>query len=113
MDGDYSYLIKTMICSTGAEKTPTPKGIFTSEGPTDGQWHHFYAYECWGQYPFGIVGNIWFHSVLYSRKDESTVRQRSVDQLGTAASAGCVRLMTSDAKWIYEHCKKGQIIEIY
>ena len=113
MDGEYSYLLKTMICSTGAERSPTPKGIFESEGQMDGQWHHFYGYDCWGQYPFGIVGNIWFHSVLYSQKDESTIRQLSVDQLGTPASSGCVRLMTPEAKWIYEHCEAGQLVEVY
>ena len=113
MDGEYNYLVKTMICSTGAEDTPSPKGVFVSSGYADGPWHHFYAFNCWAQYPFVIVGNVWFHSVLFSQKDEDTVRQLSVDMLGQRASHGCVRLTVEDAKWIYEHCSRGQIIEVY
>lgn len=30
-----------------------------------------------------------------------------------AASHGCVRLLVSDAKWIYDNCKEGTIITVY
>lgn len=114
VDGDYSYLIRTMICSTGAPGTPTPKGTFTSTGRRDkGRWHYFVEHECWAQYTFVITGNILFHSVLYSKKDEGTLRTSSVYNLGHRASHGCVRLKVEDAKWICDHCRSGQKIVVY
>ena len=113
MDGEYDFLIKDMICSTGVGST-TPKGTFVSTGKRDrNRWHYFYDFNCWAQYAFVIEGSILFHSVIYSRPDESTVRLTSVRQLGHKASHGCVRLMPEDARWIYENCGKGQVIEIY
>ena len=38
---------------------------------------------------------------------------RNYNQLGTTASAGCVRLTVADAKWIYDNCEIGTLIEIY
>lgn len=112
-DGGYNHLIKIMICSTGTTSHPTPLGIFTSAGHSGGRWHYFNEYKCWGQYAFNIHNDILFHSVLYSKKDESTLRQGSVDSLGKRASHGCIRLRVEDAKWIYENCERGQVIEIY
>lgn len=113
VDGAYDYLVRTMVCSTGAAGTPTPKGIFTSTGRRGGQWHHFVDFDCWAQYAFVIKGNILFHSVLYSGNSESTLRKTSVSNLGRKASHGCVRLSVADAKWIWTHCAAGQKIEIY
>ena len=112
VDGEYSFLIKRMICSTGFGNS-TPKGVFVSEGHWDAQWHYFPKYNCWAQYAFNIVGNILFHSVVYSRADEAAVRQTTVEALGQKASHGCVRLTVEDAKWIYENCSAGQVVEIY
>ena len=113
VDGEYDYLVRTMICSTGAVGTATPTGIFTSTGRRDGRWHYFVEHKCWAQYAFVITGNILFHSVLYSAKDESTLRSSSVYNLGHRASHGCVRLPVEDAQWICMHCKAGQKIEVY
>lgn len=111
-DGGYNQLIKTMICSSGFGNT-TPKGVFVSPGQRDARWHYFAEFHCWAQYAFIIKGNILFHSVIYSRKDESSLRRSTLANLGRKASHGCVRLKVEDAKWIYEHCGEGQVIEIY
>lgn len=111
-EGGYNQLIKTMICSTGYGST-TPKGVFVSPGQRDARWHYFAEFKCWAQYAFIIKGNILFHSVIYSRKDESSLRRSTLANLGHKASHGCVRLKVEDAKWIYEHCGEGQVIEIY
>jgi len=111
-DGDYSRLIKTMICSTGFGNS-TPRGVFVSPGHRDARWHYFAEFNCWAQYAFVIKGGILFHPVIYSRKDESSLRVSTLNNLGRKASHGCVRLKVEDAKWIYEHCGKGQVIEIY
>lgn len=113
VDGEYDYLVRTMVCSTGMSGTDTPKGIFTSTGRRGGQWHYFVDFDCWAQYAFVIKGNILFHSILYSKNTESSIRKTSVSNLGRRASHGCVRLSVADAKWIWTNCTKGQKIEIY
>ena len=111
-DGGYNQLIKTMICSSGFGSS-TPKGVFVSPGQRDARWHYFSEFHCWAQYAFIIKGSILFHSVIYSRKDENSLRRSTLANLGRKASHGCVRLRVEDAKWIYEHCGEGQVIEIY
>lgn len=112
MDGGYNQLIKSMICSTGYGTT-TPTGVFVSTGHRDARWHYFVEFNCWAQYAFVIKGPILFHSVIYSRQSEDSLRVSSLENLGHKASHGCVRLMVADAKWIYDHCGEGQVIEIY
>jgi len=51
-----------------------------------------------------------FHSVLYSEKDTSTLREGSVYALGSPASHGCIRLSVKNAKWLFEHCKRGTVV---
>ena len=111
-DGAYSYVVKEMVCSTGLPGNDTITGVFTSPGHRDGRWHYFTEHHCWAQYAFTIRGPYLFHSVIFSDKDERTLRRSSLDALGRRASHGCVRLMVQDAKWIYEHCGKGQVIEV-
>ena len=112
VNGDYTELVRTMICSTGTVSDPTPLGTFTAGGPC-GSWYYFQKFDCWAQYAYRINGPYLFHSVLYSEKDESTLRQGSVNALGTRASHGCVRLKVEDAKWIYNNCPAGTTVVVY
>ena len=112
-NGDYSYVVKEMICSTGVPGNDTITGVFVSTGHRDGRWHFFAEHNCWAEYAFVIQGPYLFHSVIFSDKDERTLRRSSLNALGHKASHGCVRLTVENAKWIYEHCDKGQVIEIY
>ena len=110
--GAYSKLVKTMTCTTGAVDTPTPLGSYRMGGPC-GRWYYFKKFDCWAQYASRIVGGILFHSVLYSEKDESTLRKGSVYALGTRGSHGCVRLAVEDAKWIYNNVSAGSTCRVY
>ena len=102
----------TFICSTGLGDS-TPKGIFLNGFPVN-RWHYFEKFNCWAQYSFEIEGNIMFHSVIYSSNSTDSLRQGSVYALGSKASHGCIRLRVEDARWLYEHCKRGSIaIVIY
>lgn len=105
--GSYD-LEQTFTCSTGLGNS-TPRGIFLDGYPAN-RWHYFKKFECWAQYSFEIEGNILFHSVLYSDKDTSTLRKGSVYALGSKASHGCIRLSVKNAKWLFEHCKKGSLV---
>ena len=110
--GAYSKLVKTMTCTTGAVDTPTPLGSYRMGGPC-GRWYYFKKFDCWAQYASRIVGGILFHSVLYSEKNESTLRKGSVYALGTRGSHGCVRLAVEDAKWIYNNVSAGSTCRVY
>nr|AIF26048.1 putative bH1295 protein [uncultured bacterium Ad_125_D08] len=111
MWGEY-LLVQTFSCSTGLHDT-TPRGIFLDGQPLN-RWHYFKKFDCWAQYSYEIDGDILFHSVLYSRDDEKSLRSGSLYALGNPASHGCVRLKVEDSKWLFENCKRGTaVIEIY
>ena len=110
-DGQYEK-IHEFICSTGVGNT-TPTGTFIETTEPLDRWHYFYNFDCWAQYAWRITGPYYFHSVIYSQRDEDTIRMSSVYNLGSKASHGCVRLEVEAARWIYEHCEAGTIVEIY
>lgn len=109
--GSYSNLVRTMVCSTGKDATPTPRGTFTSTSPV-ARWGYFPKYDVWGQYLYRINGSILFHSVLYTDSNESSLIAGSLYKLGTKASHGCVRLSVEDAKWIYVNCPAGTTVKV-
>lgn len=119
-DGEsYTSLVRDMICSTGTIENPTPVGIFTETYPLN-VWHYFRVYRCWAQYSYVVQGGIMFHSVLYyNRVNEETgenthgyVDKGSIEDLGTRASHGCIRLEVEDARWIFNNCPRGTEVEV-
>lgn len=106
--GLYTVLQKDMICSTGRYTWTTPAGKFTLGKRV--VWRDFG--NAYAKYATYFSPSLMIHSVLYSKKNDSAVIQSSVSGLGTPQSAGCVRLLTSDAKWIYDNCPEGTIVEI-
>ena len=107
--GEYE-LVQTFICSTGLGNA-TPRGIFLDGGPVN-VWHHFSKLDIWARYSFEVEGNIMFHSVLYDKKDTDTLREGSLYALGQKASHGCIRLKVKDARWLFEHCRRGSLVII-
>ncbi|MBQ3424453.1 MAG: peptidoglycan-binding protein [Clostridia bacterium] len=99
--------VQTFTCSTGLHNS-TPRGVFLEGHPVN-RWHYFEKFNCWAQYSFEVVGDIMFHSVIYSSNSEKTLRSGSLHALGNPASHGCIRLKVEDAKWLFEHCKRGQV----
>ena len=107
-NGNYTKPFKAMVCSSGT---------YT---PTSGKYKIQYRWRwlglvggVYGQYSTQIVGDILFHSVPYTAKSEDKLEYWEYDKLGTTASAGCIRLQTSDAKWIYDNVPKGTVVEFY
>ena len=111
-NGEYTVLVREMICSTGTEKYATPLGT-TIMPKKRARWGYFPTWGSHAQYLTRIDAANAFHSVLYSEPDERTLSVKSFEQLGTPASHGCVRLLVSDAKWIYDNCAEGTIITVY
>lgn len=85
-------VIKTMSCSSGANNTPTPEGIYEIYERT-GRWN-FDLYYVNSVSIFS--GGHAFHSVLYGYND-----QLWDGRVGIPLSHGCVRMLDEDCKYIY------------
>ena len=110
--GQYTLVVRRMICSTGTSSYPTP--VETVEMPAKrARWGYFPQWDSHAQYLTRIDSLNAFHSVLYYSPNEDDLAVSSYEALGTPASHGCVRLLVADAKWIYDNCQAGTIIRIF
>ena len=107
--GKFTVPDRAFVCSVGTDGL-TPVGVFNT--PAKYRWKELRG-NVHGQYSTRIVGKVLFHSVPYSKQDNSTLLYRSYNKLGSAASHGCIRLTTADAKWIYDCCPLGTTVMIY
>jgi len=110
-NGEYTIPVKQMICSTGMVGTPSDLGDFVTNGRR-AQWAYFSLYGSHARYWTRINDNIAFHSVIYNEVDNMALSVKSYNKLGSRASHGCIRLLVSDAKWIYENIRAGTTIHI-
>ena len=108
--GAYTVPIKAMVCSVGKSGSRTPTGTFKIGGKY--AWRELFGNQ-YGQYATRITGNILFHSVPYSKKQNDTLKTNYYNNLGVADSMGCIRLTCADAKWIQDNCAKGTTVVIY
>ncbi len=96
-------LIKRMICSTGENQTPTPRGFFTLQNkvPSFGEEK---GYSCKNAY--GFIGSSYlYHSILYDKTGSYIIAGKK--ELGQKASHGCIRLLPEDSLWLYNNMPKG------
>lgn len=108
-DGAYEIPVKYMVCSVGTDGN-TPTGVFVLSDQY--RWRALFG-GTYGQYASRITGNILFHSVPYLEESQDSLVPGAYNQLGMAASQGCVRLTCGDAKWIYDNCPPGTVVEIF
>lgn len=99
---------KAMVCSTGKNGS-TPSGIFKTQAKYT--WRPLFG-DVYGQYATRIHGNILFHSVYYKTTSPDTLKAEEYNKLGIQASMGCIRLSVADAKWIYDNCPLGTVVEV-
>ncbi len=105
-------LIKEMPCSTGKADTPTPAGSFkTYEKIEDCQAEingttisYFYMTKFNGG--IGLHSKIFGDSPLVEEWDKKFENREP-------SSGGCVRLLLSDAKWLYETIGVGAKVEVH
>lgn len=107
-NNEYTVPVKAMVCSTG-KATPT-SGVYKTSNKYVWKLLNGGVY---GQYATRIVGSILFHSVPYASANHDALKYTAYDKLGTKASAGCIRLTVADAKWIYDNCSLGTMVEFY
>lgn len=109
--GDYTVVVREMICSTGTKAYPSDLGDWTTNGKR-ARWSYFPKWGGYAQYWTRINANIAFHSVCYNTVDTMGLSKKSYNALGSRASHGCVRLLVSDAKWVYDHVGKGTVVHV-
>ena len=110
--GEYTVIVRQMLCSTGTKSNPSDVGDWTLSGRTARwctfpQWGGSYA-----QYWTKINASIAFHSVLYHTVSTTDLKVSSYNNLGKRASHGCIRLTVADAKWIYDNVGAGTVVTI-
>ena len=108
--GNYTKPVKAFVCSVGKSSSPTPAGKFKISSKH--RWQLMKG-DVYSQYCSRITGHILFHSVPYRETKSNTLFSGYYDRLGSAASAGCVRLTCGDALWIYNNCSSGTVVEIF
>ena len=97
-------------CSVGVDGR-TPTGTFKVYSHL--RWHELVG-PTWGQWCCHFAPSYLFHSLPYDRPNDPNTLQKDVyNQIGTAASHGCVRLVAIDAKYIYDHIPTGGQVEIF
>ena len=110
--GEYTNVVRQMLCSTGTKAAPSDVGDWVLSGRT-ARWCTF---PNWGdskaQYWTKINGSIAFHSVIYNTVNTMDLSVKSYNNLGKRASHGCIRLTVADARWIYNNCGKGVTVHI-
>lgn len=120
-EGEYTRIVRRFLCSTGRTElntkdpkdvaTPTPSGIWKIGGRERfGRFANFsgeYA-RYWTQ----IVENVYFHSIMFSRRSVNALQSYPYRHLGENVSHGCVRLYVEDAKWLYYYACPGTVINV-
>lgn len=110
-EGNYSVVVREMLCSTGTKSYPSDIGEFTLNGRT-ARWCYFPKWGGHAQYWTRINSAIAFHSVCYNSVSVMDLSVSSYKNLGKRASHGCIRLLVADAKWIYDNVGAGTVVTI-
>ncbi|OON99870.1 MAG: hypothetical protein ATN35_10455 [Epulopiscium sp. Nele67-Bin004] len=95
-------LYKDLLCSTGKNTTPTPRGTFelTAYVPYFGVSK---GYMCKNAVQFS--GDYLFHSVMFDSTGSYLLEGTGV--LGTRASSGCIRFSPDESEWFYKNMPLG------
>ncbi len=93
--GDYS------VCSNGISVKYSVKQMHEPDGSI-----------CYARWATHIVGNVYFHSIAVGSDSHYALSPTTYNRLGGPASAGCIRMMVADAKWIYDYVSTGSKVKI-
>ena len=111
-NGEYTVIVRQMLCSTGMKATPSDVGDWVLNG-RHATWCIFPRWgNSYARYWTRINSGIAFHSPIYTAVSNSAMKLKSYNMLGQRASHGCIRLSVWDAKWIYDNIGKGTVVSI-
>lgn len=97
----YTPLGNYSICTNGTSVKYTLKEMHEPDGSI--------VFARWTSH---IVGNVYFHSIAVSTDSHYALPSYRYNLLGSPASAGCIRMTVSDAKWIYDYASTGTPVKI-
>ncbi|MGL4344279.1 MAG: L,D-transpeptidase [Cellulosilyticaceae bacterium] len=100
--GTQWVLHRQMLCSTGNNKTPTPRGEFTLTSYVSAFGMNK-GYMC--KNAVGIFDDYLYHSVMFDKT--GSYQLSGVGKLGNQASSGCIRLSYEDSVWFYKNMPLG------
>ena len=109
--GKYTEIVKTYRIAHGGNKTPA--GLF--EISSKQRWHEFLGNEFTQYASVYSEEGLYIHSPLYYGEDNTQLIQRYYNGskgIGKATTGGCLRMVTEGAKWIFDHCPNGTVVEI-
>ncbi len=109
--GGYSNIVRQFLITSGGEENSTPTGTFKLTEMRE-RFGYFLNFNIYAQYWTQVVRGIYLHSVLFSRRNDTSMTRNSYNELGTAASHGCVRMLVEDARFIFYNCPPGTTIKI-
>ena len=111
-EGKYTRLLRQFPCSAGKRDGYTPKALYTLVGAK----YRWISFPDWGgtygQYATRIYGPFMFHSMEFTRMNDTTLQVETYLNLTRPASHGCIRMMPEHAKWIYDNCPKKCWVEV-
>ena len=111
-NGEYTVVVRQMLCSTGMKATPSDVGDWVLNG-RHATWCIFPKWgNSYARYWTRINSNIAVHSPIYTAVSNSAMKISSYNKLGHRASHGCIRLAVWDAKWIYDNIGAGTVVSI-
>ena len=109
-------IARQMLCSSGLnDLTPMGTWYMPAKERDDErtEWYWMPNAYAWVKWPTKIYYAYFFHSLTYSKDDDSKMNQDAIDNYGVPASHGCIRLRVEDAKFIAENCLKGTRVRIF
>ena len=119
--GEYTRIVRRMICTTGnteidpldleAVATPTPRGIWKIGSRERFGKFAAFAGE-YARYWTQIVGGVYFHSIMFGKREVTALKSSPYKNLGNNVSHGCVRLYVEDAKWLYYYACPGTVVNV-
>jgi len=117
-EGEYTRIVRRMLCTTGKTE---PSGNEPASPTPSGKWkigarERFGKFAAFGgeyaRYWTQIVGGVYFHSIMFGKRDTTALKNGPFYKLGSPASHGCVRLYVEDAKWLYYHACPGTTVNV-
>ncbi len=106
--GDWK-LIRTCLCGSGKDSTPTIKGVFTTSYKQS-SWNYG-SYYCGPIVRFNGSSGYAFHSRLEYWPMNS---DRYYDaRIGFPISHGCLRMYNDDIWWIYDNVPNGTTVVVH
>lgn len=107
-------VVHCWLCTTGASATPTPQGIFYLPEARNSERKEWFAFTAtYVKYAVRYTRGLYFHSVLFKKRDDNAMKLSTLRRLGKPGSAGCVRLEVAHAKFICDNCPTGTKVVIY